>query len=99
MLKYNESAHLSVCIYSIIFVGLVIIPNITWLSESNNTRFILACVGILVVNTTINLVLFGPKWLAIKADKKEKNSTSSLGRSSSAQISTANAVLSQEGEK
>jgi hypothetical protein len=60
----------------LIILGLVIIPNITWLSDSADTRFILACVGILVVNLTINIVLFVPKWLAIHSGKEDSGSLS-----------------------
>eukprot|EP01127_Copromyxa_protea_P020856 TRINITY_DN7023_c0_g1_i2.p1 TRINITY_DN7023_c0_g1~~TRINITY_DN7023_c0_g1_i2.p1 ORF type:complete len:647 (-),score=104.60 TRINITY_DN7023_c0_g1_i2:26-1966(-) len=78
MLRFNESSHIALSIYSIIFVGVVIIPNILWLTESNDTIYILSCVGILVINLTLNFALFMPKWKAIWANKQDTTTSSKV---------------------
>jgi len=81
MLRFNESSHIAVCIFCLIFVGLVIVPSIEWLSESNDTKFILECVGLLVIAMVINIVLFVPKFYAIWTNKSASSGGSTTGSS------------------
>eukprot|EP01126_Amoeba_proteus_P052963 TRINITY_DN6435_c0_g1_i2.p1 TRINITY_DN6435_c0_g1~~TRINITY_DN6435_c0_g1_i2.p1 ORF type:complete len:257 (-),score=30.30 TRINITY_DN6435_c0_g1_i2:165-935(-) len=81
MIAFNESPHLAVSIFCLIFVGLVIVPNVMWLSESVNTQYILNCVGIFVCVGVINIVLFGPKFMMI-LEGKTSDSTSVVSKNS-----------------
>src|SRR5689334_18345287 len=46
MIRFNESSHMAICIYALIFVGLVLVPIIHWLDiQSNNTKYVLSCCG------------------------------------------------------
>jgi len=88
MIRFNESAHIAVSIYCIIFVGLVLVPIIHWLDvQSNDTKYVLSCIGILVCILTLNIVLFWPKWRDIitnKADDPYSSRTARTGPNSSA---------------
>eukprot|EP01127_Copromyxa_protea_P019624 TRINITY_DN6417_c0_g1_i1.p1 TRINITY_DN6417_c0_g1~~TRINITY_DN6417_c0_g1_i1.p1 ORF type:complete len:739 (-),score=126.12 TRINITY_DN6417_c0_g1_i1:85-2127(-) len=85
MLHFNESAHISVCIYSLVFIGVVIIPNFTWLATTNDTKYVLQCIGLIVAPVTINLVLFSTKFVSIFRGKK----TDSSGSNNTNQASTS----------
>jgi len=86
MLRFNESSHIAVCIFCLIFVGLVIVPSVEWLSESNDTKFILECVGLLVNATVINVVLFLPKFKAILTKKATTSSKSTNSKGATSEV-------------
>jgi len=78
MIRFNESSHMAVCIYCLMFVGLVLVPIIHWLDvQSNDTKYVLSCCGILVATLTVNVVLFWPKWRDILTGKEDSSTESS----------------------
>jgi len=85
MIRFNESSHMAICIYALMFVGLVLVPIIHWLDvQSNNTKYVLSCCGLLVASMTINAILFWPKWIDIINGKEERSPASSKAGSSAA---------------
>jgi len=82
MIRFNESNHMAICIYALMFVGLVLVPIIHWLDvQSNNTKYVLSCCGLLVASMTINAILFWPKWIDIINGKEERPPSSKAGSS------------------
>eukprot|EP00743_Colponemidia_sp_Colp-15_P002962 GILK01003204.1.p1 GENE.GILK01003204.1~~GILK01003204.1.p1 ORF type:complete len:853 (-),score=95.15 GILK01003204.1:498-3056(-) len=60
--EYNESKYIGASIYSILFVGVIVIP-LVWLVVTTlpNAVLILECMGILVGTSGVVLLLFVPK--------------------------------------
>jgi len=69
ILRFNESAHINLCIYNILFLGIVLIPISYLLDVEHNIQFILISVGILLASFGIIFTLFSPKIWAIIRNK------------------------------
>jgi len=77
LLRFNESAHIALAIYNLLFLGVVIIPIIYIIDASDpNVIFILLSVGLLLGVSGMLVLLFMPKFYAIIKRKEDKDSAS-----------------------
>jgi len=87
LLRFNESSHIAVCIYCLLIIGIILVPNVHWLSTNNDTLFVLESVCIIIVCLTINFALFIPKFKAILSGKIDSDQTTSTGSSKASKVS------------
>jgi len=83
LLRFNESSHIAICIYCLLIIGIILVPNVHWLATDNNTLFVLESVCIIIGALTINFALFIPKFKAILSGKVDHDQTSAESQSRS----------------
>lgn len=72
LLRFNESSHISISVFALLLMGIILIPNVLFLTSNVNTLFVLEAVCILLCSLTIQTSIFIPKFKAI-ITKKEAN--------------------------
>jgi len=87
LLRFNESSHISICIYALILIGIILIPQVLWLTSDVNTLFVLESVCIIIAGLTIQFAIFVPKFKAIILKEKEmKDSMNSASTYSTSEL-------------
>jgi hypothetical protein len=68
---FNESWHIAVCVFSLVFFGVVLVPLQLLVSGSPNALVLIRGVGQSLGAIIISLVLFAPKMLALWLDEND----------------------------
>jgi len=97
LLRFNESSHIAICIYCLLIIGIILVPNVHWLTTDNDTLFVLESVCIIIASLTINFALFIPKFKAILSGKVDHDQTSSESPSHATTRATKRSQMEASG--